>query len=188
MRRDAFLLVSAARLREKGLCVDMDELLGSALLPLGQIPELPSDQLRGTLTTLCGLIASLQAEVACGGDGGGALWKYALRQRSAIEKELHERQAKERIMAMLNGTDMPLEDYTAEPAPAPASAAEPAMQMGLPQPPAVTAVAPPYASPSARRPRPRTREQEKRRQGGPGVVVPTSGEVEEATTSNAATG
>ena len=62
----------------------MDE-LGNALIPLGEIPSMPSDQLRSTLGTLRGLIASLHAEVSSGGGDGGALWKYALRQNAAIE-------------------------------------------------------------------------------------------------------
>ena len=179
----------------------MDE-LGNALIPLGEIPNMPSDQLRGTLGTLRGLIASLQAEVARGGDGGGALWKYALRQNAAIEKELYERQAKDRIMAMLSGADVPQEDYTAMndmapvpapfPTPAPAPAAEPAAQM-LPQPPPVNTTAPPYASPPARRPRPRTREQQQRREGGAPAVAasastptPSSEPSEAASASTAA--
>ena len=161
----------------------MDE-LGNALIPLGEIPNMPSDQLRGTLGTLRGLIASLHAEVARGGDGGGALWKYALRQNAAIEKELHERQAKDRIMAMLSGADVPQEDYSAmhaaelapvpAPAPFPAPAAEPAAPTTLPQPPPANATAPPYASPPARRPRPRTREQQQRREGGAAAVAATA--------------
>ena len=79
---------------------EASDALAAHLMPLSEIPTMPSATLRAVLDSLQPLLVTLQQEK----DGGsGPLFKYAVRQRTAIEGEIDRRQAAERIMAMVHG-------------------------------------------------------------------------------------